>query len=127
MRRIHNEKLKKYWEKRNEQHELDKKDYTGPHCCLDMDHAVNKKSPDNTSPCSYNLKFRGYYLDATVGLGARQIPYCPFCGTKLPSELSNEWFNIMREDFHINPWDPDDRVKIPEEFLTEKKKKKRGL
>lgn len=127
MRSIRNEKLKKYWEKREQQYELDKKNYVGPHCCLDMHYAVDKKNTENTSPCSYNPRFRGYYLDATIGPGGRQIPYCPFCSAKLPNVLSDEWFAIIRNELHLNPWDPDDREKIPGEFLTDEWWKKRNL
>ena len=128
MRAITDELLKKYWQERDKKQEEDKKNYTGPHCCLAMDYAVDKTSSENVSPCFYNPKFRRYYLKATQGLGGGQINFCPYCGTKLPEELGDVWFNILEEEYGLDdPGWPEQKAKVPAEFETDEWWKKRGL
>jgi hypothetical protein len=118
----------KFIKDRQQKYEKDKKNYTGPHCCLTMHYAVNKNNPENVSPISYNPKFRGYYLTATRGPGGRQIEYCPHCGTKLPKELSDEWFDILEEEYGLdNPISLEQQKQIPVEFQTDEWWKNRGL
>jgi hypothetical protein len=101
--------------------EYQKKHYKGPHCCWET-------YPENVSPCSYNPKFRGYYLLARFGYGGEQIQYCPRCGKKYPKELSDEWFDILEKEYGLD--DPnalDQRDRVPKEFWTDEWWKKRGL
>lgn len=107
--------------------EYQKKHYKGPHCCWETDVAV-QDYPDNVSPCSYNPKFRGYYLTARFGHGGEQIQYCPRCGKKYPKELSDEWFDILEQEYGLdNPNALDQRDRVPKEFWTDEWWKKRGL
>jgi hypothetical protein len=129
MRKIKDEALRKYWEDRDTEFELNKKNYKGPHCCLDMHYGVeDKDNPDNISPCDFNKKFRGYYLIATKGPGGKEMSYCPFCGKRLPKELSDEWFDILEKEYGLDlPLTSKQYDRIPAEFLTDEWWKKRGL
>jgi hypothetical protein len=126
MKKTEQTSLEHVVEERDRKFELKKKNYTGPHCCWEM-HCAVTKHPDNISPNTYNPKLRGYYLSATKGHGGEQISFCPRCGKKLPKELSNEWFDIIRNDYGLDPWMQDEYEKIPAEFLTDEWWKKRGL
>jgi hypothetical protein len=128
MTTIIDETLEQYWERRDKQLEEDKKNYKGPHCCLIMHYAIDETDPANVSPCSYSPKFREYYLDATDGFGGGKIDFCPFCGTKLPKGLSDEWFDILEKEYGLDdPGMPDQKEKVPAEFKTDEWWKKREL
>lgn len=128
MNKIKQETLEEYWEKRDKQLEEDKKNYKGRHCCLIMDYSVDKSDPQNVSPCSYNPKFREYYLQATVGPGGGKIDYCPYCGTKLPEGLSDLWFDTLEQEYGLDdPGWPEQEAKMPAEFFTDEWWKKRRL
>ena len=107
---------------------LARQNYKEPHCCLIMHYNTDKTDPENVSPCSYNPKFREYYLDAIIGHGAEKITFCPYCGTKLPKGLSDEWFDILEKEYGLDdPGMPDQKEKVPAEFKTDEWWKKRGL
>jgi len=107
---------------------LSKQNYKGPHCCLDMDYNIDKANDENISPCCYNPKFREYYLQAIVGFGGEKIDFCPYCGMQLPLGLSDMWFNILNQEYHIqSPTSIKENEKIPKDFLTDEWWKKRGL
>ena len=53
--------------------------------------------------------------------------YCPFCGAKLPKELSDEWFDILEKEYGIDDPHDSQRDKVPAEFWTDEWWKKRGL
>lgn len=55
------------------------------------------------------------------------ISYCPFCGTKLPVELSDYWFDILEIEHGIVDTAGEDKAKVPAEFRTDEWWKKRGL
>jgi hypothetical protein len=55
------------------------------------------------------------------------IQYCPWCGTKLPTELSDEWYDTLEKEYGIISPIHDERKKVPPEFWTDEWWKKRGL
>ncbi|UCM85512.1 MAG: hypothetical protein LF885_05965 [Rickettsia endosymbiont of Culicoides impunctatus] len=55
------------------------------------------------------------------------IQYCPWCGTKLPRELWDEWYDILSSEYGIEDPTENDREKVPAEFWTDEWWKKRGL
>jgi hypothetical protein len=46
---------------------------------------------------SYSPKFREYGIDYTkqAGGGLQVINFCPWCGSKLPSSLRDQWFEQL--------------------------------
>jgi len=86
-------------------------------------------------PLRYYPKLRAYSMTAPqyllrnneiwVGFPAS---FCPACGTKLPSNLVDEWMEILKNEYGID--DPSDKKQkkfIPKEFKTDEWWKKRGL
>ena len=103
-----------------------KKEYKGHFCCFALNAMINE-GDDPLYNVKYDSKTREYFLKSLEGPYIRSFEYCPWCGYHFSKNLSDEWFSVIRHELHLNPWDPDDRVKIPEEFLTEEWWKKRGL
>jgi hypothetical protein len=128
MKRFENESLEEYWARRDKEYEQEGKKYKGQHCCLRLHNAVDETDPENSSPYSYKPKFRSYYVASTRHWGWEELSFCPYCGTKLPKELSDEWFDILEDEYGLdNPVGLDQEPKIPAEFLTDEWWKKRGL
>ena len=67
---------------------------------------------------SYGIAIRG--LDNAV----ISINYCPWCGTKLPKDLSDELGKIIFEELELDGFDD---PRLPEEFKSDEWWKKRGL
>lgn len=105
------------------------------HCCLGMESALASYG----SPFRYIPYGREYHVeyDSTfenketgeVSLGvAAGISYCPWCGSKLPKELSEEWEQEVTNKFNvIDTLDKEELKKVPEEYMTEERWRKRGL
>ncbi len=55
------------------------------------------------------------------------IKYCPWCGTKLPEDLSDRWFEILNNEYDIDDPMGADEAEVPIEFLTDEWWKKRGM
>jgi hypothetical protein len=72
----------------------------------------------------YTERFREYgiaYRPDTGG-GFQQIHFCPWCGTRLPKSLVDEWFAIL-DDERLEPDDP----RVPEDMKTSAWWRQRGL
>ena len=95
------------------------------HCCLDLEYVL-----DNGDELGYHSATRGYCLHFTSnksGHSGKTIGYCPWCGVKLPSDLGNLWFKVLREEHGIEDPTVYDKDKVPPEFHTDEWWKKRGL
>lgn len=78
-------------------------------CCEEMAFFV----AENEIGIVYSEKFREYGLMYRDGGSSKQlIKFCPWCGSKLPEPLGNEWFNRL-EAAGI---DPLDKKNIPSSF-----------
>jgi hypothetical protein len=105
---------------------LARQNYQGPFCCLDMDLMLEESDP------LYNIKYnstkREYYLKSLEGPYMRTIEFCPWCGSQLPKNLRDEWFDILEQEYGIDdPGWPEQLAKVPADFLTDEWWKKRGL
>ena len=91
------------------------------HCC----ELISISIQDPRIGIDYDKTFREYGLYTTSD--ARQvIPYCVFCGKKLPQSLSEKWFAILEKEYGLN--DPfKKKCVIPEEFKSDAWWKNRGL
>lgn len=68
-------------------------------------------------PIIFWAKYREYgmqYLDG--GSAMQMIHYCPWCGSKLPESLRDEWFDVICDRMQLESDDPN----IPEEYLSDK-------
>jgi hypothetical protein len=93
------------------------------YCCDDFGYAVEGGRFAGEPPVIlYSPRHRSYGL--VIGSNPEDqfiLEYCPFCGRKLPKDLSDEYFDAIRDENGM-PLDP-----IPEEFRTDEWWKKRGL
>jgi hypothetical protein len=76
------------------------------------------------------IRAYGYYLDRKLPI-IQYILYCPFCGSKLPDDLEEEyWEAIINEagpEFYPTHENYDPNKHLPPEFQTDEWWKKRGL
>jgi hypothetical protein len=109
-------------------------DDPGEYCCAFSKHQLDGhcRGPEghvtDTTQCPdqvlcYNAKLREYSLSA-VSSPNYTATYCSSCGTKFPTGLRDEWFNLI-EGMGLDPWE--DRDMIPEEFKSDAWWKARGL
>jgi predicted RNA-binding Zn-ribbon protein involved in translation (DUF1610 family) len=76
----------------------------------------------------YKPRSREYLIIHSEELGTH-MEYCPYCGKKMPKELTDEWYDILEKEYgliDVNPGDYHDK-RIPKEFWTDEWWKKRGL
>jgi len=81
------------------------------HCCNEMERHIE----DKEISLRYVPKFREYgilYSDGTYDI--QLIRHCPWCGSRLPESLRDEWFDAI-ESMGLEPGDEE----IPEEYLSE--------
>lgn len=102
------------------------------HCCCAMGGAVHE---GHDSPITYNPRDRSYYSTAPRSFLKRnelwsgyRFKYCPFCKKRLPKDLTNAWFDMLEKEYGIDdPYDDEQKRRIPQEFMTDEWWKKRGL
>ena len=105
-------------------------------CCNDLRRFVTYfDAPEPNRIVLYKHVWRMFSIpygeSDSKGLGV-SIDYCPFCGTRLPRSLEDEWDTHL-EDEHGLVWDEnkeyfDDFLKrVPDEFRSDEWWKKRGL
>jgi hypothetical protein len=94
------------------------------YCCTDMMFAVEgNRFPNEPPVILYQPSWRSYGL--VIGGDPDDqffLSYCPFCGIKLPENLTDEHFDAIRDPKTGKVLDP-----LPEEFQTDEWWKKRGL
>lgn len=104
-------------------------------CCDKMNNEYKELRNKNLIDHSviYDRRWRTFFVYYNEEAEQRErelitdIFWCPWCGTKLLKELSDEWWDILEKEYNIlNPSD-DDEDKVPPEFWTDEWWKKRGL
>lgn len=98
-------------------------------CCNIMDYYVDPTFSKEHELISYDLETRSYsFILHGYNKGAYQtINYCPWCGTKVPERLSEEWCKVIKEKFGLDNVFAEEWAALPEEFKTDEWWKKRGL
>ena len=107
------------------------------HCCFSMDNALDKEEIRNWGELlEYNPITKSYHFllyETNKYCGTRyQLKHCPWCGTKLPEDLSEKMEEVLEAEYGITAkdWDSpkwNDDTDLPEEFKTDEWWKKRGL
>jgi len=84
--------------------------------------------PHPKYPVKYNKVFRTYYIELFNQPNIITLDYCPWCGVRLPKELTNEFFATLENEYKIetNMGEYKD-TSLPDEFRTDVWWKKRGL
>jgi len=96
------------------------------HCCDNMTWYASHKN----DIIQYEPFDRSYRFLVPNGIhGDRQsFQYCPWCATKLPEELGEEWGEALEKELGIeDPFIDPGYENLPEEFRTDAWWKKRGL
>jgi len=75
----------------------------------------------------YGIVFQNQETGEDVAVIVEPLIYCPWCGVKLPKNLFVDWVKIVENEFNIDTLDKEGLKKVPEEYMTEKWWKKRGL
>ena len=105
------------------------------YCCNIMDYYADSEYTKEHELIRYKSDIRdhSFLLHGSYAGFNQQIIYCPWCGTKLPKELGEEWCNALEEEHGLTIDDFRDQKgrwdesKIPAEFRTEEWWRKRGL
>ena len=96
------------------------------HCCKKLDKYLKIKQ----MPLQY------YYIERQYGIHIKHSRsmylafYCPWCGEKLPKELTENYFEILEKEYGIDDPFHEERKNpntFPEEFKSDEWWKKRGL
>lgn len=80
------------------------------HCCDEMNFFLDEKKVK----INYNSSHRKYYIYASNS-AIQLINYCPWCGSKLPSALSEKWYNELEAKGFEDPFEDE----IPNEYKTD--------
>jgi hypothetical protein len=91
-------------------------------CCEDMQRLVGNQRTSVT----YKAIDRRFVIEGDLGL---EMDYCPWCCTKLPENLREEWFETLEREYGIETdiGEARDRTDIPQEFWSDEWWKKRSL
>jgi hypothetical protein len=93
------------------------------HCCKEMKFFLEEGSVS----INFDSTFKRYSLALLDGFnrapsaGTQQIKYCPWCGSKLPINLSDQWFAELEK---LGFDEPFEQI-IPEEFKSDEWWKKK--
>lgn len=93
------------------------------YCCGALDYQIESAS----CPVRYNKQWREYSIRDLKSTSISLMLFCPNCGTKLPSSLRDQWFDILENEYGLEDPMEDDKKKVPKEFLADEWWKKRGL
>lgn len=97
------------------------------HCCEQMTRNIN----DKRAQIFYLPHYRSYYIEYIYEpeFRARHVlNYCPWCGVKLPEDLTEKYYVSLEKDCGIDSYEAKDHPEnIPDEFKTEAWWLKRGL
>ena len=95
-----------------------------PSCCCG---ALNYQIEDKYSPVEYSKQWREYSIRDVSSTSRLLMLFCPNCGSKLPSSLRDEWFDILEQEYGLEDPMDDDKKNVLKEFLSDEWWKKRGL
>ncbi|WP_375331625.1 DUF6980 family protein [Candidatus Tisiphia endosymbiont of Temnostethus pusillus] len=99
------------------------------HCCKKMEYYANHCYNEEHELVIYHSEIREYNLmlhGHNYGM-EQHMYYCPFCGTKLPKTLGEEWCKIVKDELGLDTVYAEEWETLPEEFKTDEWWKKRGL
>ena len=92
-------------------------------CCHNMNYYVKKNKE-----IQYDSSIRKFFMIIDDPDGTHQLLFfCPWCGSKLPEVLEEEWGDILEKEYGIKDPCWDEEHLVPKEFKTDEWWKKRGL
>lgn len=99
---------------------------TQNHCCITMKNCVM----DSRSNIIYVPHFREYVILTQELHIVTGIEYCPWCATRLPKDLRDEFFDIFYDELNLDLISNTEVLEtpgLPAEFKTDEWWKKRNL
>ena len=103
------------------------------YCCEKLKSELDEDSPlIDKKIMIYDKQRRCYGLsyDGTLKI-YQPIEYCPFCGTKFPKDLVEEFWDTLMEEYGVEYYPTDENYDpnrpLPPEFQTDEWWIKRGL
>ena len=77
---------------------------------------------DPRDPIEYNPVFREYFIRLNNRSNIITLVYCPWCGSKLPDSLRENYFDILEKEHQIetNLGEYKERSDIPTDFRSDK-------
>ena len=103
-------------------------------CCNSMKYSVTyEDKPEPGCIVLYRHVWREFSIpsgDITSGETAHAVDYCPFCGSRLPRSLWDEWLTCLEDEYHLIKGEEllkDFLTRVPPEFRSDEWWKKRGL
>lgn len=79
----------------------------------------------------YNPQLREYFIPLLwkgKSVANQCLFYCPWCGDALPASLRNQYFDILATEYGVDdPFDPQQKKLIPDEFNSDAWWKNRNL
>lgn len=94
------------------------------HCCKLM----NEFLSDKRIPLHYDPIMREYFLPLKNSKAIQLIFYCPWCGSKLPKDLGEEFLDILEKEYGLeHNLDILENANLPKEFKSDKWWQKRKL
>jgi hypothetical protein len=93
------------------------------YCCGSLEYQIESV----LCPVGYSKQWREYSIRDFKSTSVSLMMFCPNCGTKLPSSLRDQWFDILEKEYGLEGPIEEDKKQIPKEFLTDDWWKKRGL
>lgn len=93
-------------------------------CCPSFENLCEEeKYTDWHMYIAYHRQTRSFWIEN----GHHMIQCCPYCGKRLPKELTREWLDLVEEEFGEEYLSPPKMYELPEEWLTDEWWVKRGL
>lgn len=89
-------------------------------CCEEMDDAFKRKLIE------YEMTTREYWINVSDN-GAKDIKFCPWCGTNFKNDLITEYYDALKKECGIEIPETTNYTNIPDEFISDEWWKKRGL
>ena len=105
-------------------------------CCNDLKRAITyEDAPEPGSIVLYRHVWREFSIpsgDITSKETPDAIYYCPYCGSRLPRSLWDEWYNALEDEYNLfyderTEYHDDFLRRVPPEFRSDEWWKKRGL
>ena len=92
------------------------------HCCKEMGFFLK----EGKIGISYDMKTRSYGVNLRGSSGIQKINFCPWCSSKLPTDLTENFFSELSIvlNRHATLFDID---QAPSEFHSDEWLEKRGL
>ena len=96
------------------------------HCCSELEYQVTE-SDERLVKFSADTRSYRFFLHGPSEGSYRALKFCPWCGSKLPKELDEEWGELLEKEYGLEDPGWMKTEDLPKEFQTDEWWRKRGL